>query len=157
MLTTVEAVDYCFGDVCEISFHKMKMYGTGETHSSPIRKYFLDLCSIEGLYLHSFSDYPQHITTNMRSSLFWTTLLTWIHFHKAACPKTHPHNKRQLSSAEGHTASGKGTWSSMPAALEVWKQWGASGTLTMLLTLASFHRKTQRQVQHEKSSHSCVV
>lgn len=55
--------------------------------------------------------------------------------------KTHPHNKRRLSSVEGHPAPGNVTWSSVPwssvpAALDVWKQRGTSGTLAMFLTLA---------------------
>ena len=50
--------------------------------------------------------------------------------------KTHLHNTKQLSSVEGHLNPGNAMWSSVPAALDVQKQHGTLGTLTMFLTLA---------------------
>lgn len=50
--------------------------------------------------------------------------------------ETHLHYKRQLSSVEGQPAPGNVTWSSTPAAPDMWKQRGTSGTLAVLLTLA---------------------
>lgn len=114
----------------------MRMYGTGGTYPPPIRN---------SISYTSYHRRPVHTLIFRLSSAYqyknetFLILNHWLDLDplpQSCLAKTHLHNKRQLSSAEGQPAPRNVTWSSVPAALDVWKQCGASGTLTIFLTLA---------------------